>query len=519
MYLRKSRNALHCLSGVILAIACLWLIADGGMAQEPAAAPEKAAGQVEATPTLELGLGRAHVYKSAKPFNKVAVSDPKIADIQVVGPDQVVIVGKAIGTADLIMWSDDGWTAHTLVQVSLDPEQLKKKLAGLFPKADLKISRWQETVVLQGTIGTTEEAKGLHQFMDTAGLKYVDMTRIAGGQQVMIKVRMAEASRTALRSLSVNALHSDNEFFGGSTIGGNPNRINIGVPSGAPAQSDLPFVFNSSTAVSSAVTVFTGIPAGDLEFFVSALERNQYIRLLAEPTLVARSGEEASFLAGGEFPIPVVQSSGGAAGGSGSITIQFKEFGVRLRFKPTVMGEDRIQLFVAPEVSELSDIGAIEQSGIKTPAISTRRAETTFEVNNGPTFAMAGLIKRDTSGTADQVPGLGNIPVLGSLFRSVSYKRGESELVVLVTVSLVEPLNDVAGRPLPGDLHTPPSNWELYAKGRIEGRTPESQARDAQWMKQMGLDRLHGPGAWMNYNNVPSTGNGKENGKKKTVEK
>ncbi|GAG12652.1 unnamed protein product, partial [marine sediment metagenome] len=268
---------------------------------------------------------------------------------------------------------------------------------------------------------------------DKAEATYVDMTSVAGVQQVLLQVRVAEVSRQALRTLAVNTLYASADFWGG---------ITVAPSSGTPLLSDItigPGV--SEETFSAAVTIFGGVPRANFETFLKALAENQYLKILANPTLVALSGEEASFLAGGEFPIPVVQGTGGGTGGGTSITIDYKEFGVRLLFRPVVLGDGTIRLYVAPEVSELTTIGAVEIEGFSVPALLTRKFETTLELKSGQTFAMAGLIKHKTEAITSRIPGLGDLPVLGPLFRSVQYIENETEMVVFVTASLVEPLS------------------------------------------------------------------------------
>jgi pilus assembly protein CpaC len=261
------------------------------------------------------------------------------------------------------------------------------------------------------------------------------------------------------------------------------------------------------------VTLFGGLSRGDLEIFVRALAENQYLRVLAEPNLVALSGAEASFLAGGEVPIPVVQG-GGTGGGAGSISIQFKPFGISLKFRPTVLGDGGIRLEVASEVSEVSDtIETATQIGpVRTPAFLTRRAETTLEMKSGQSFAMAGLLSERTNSVASKVPLLGDLPILGTLFRSIQFKKGETELLLIVTANLVEPISDLSLPPLPGEAYVEPTDWEFYVEGRIEGRVPARvAAEDQEWMKQMGLDRLKGPGAWMTYGQPPAASTARAN--------
>jgi pilus assembly protein CpaC len=450
---------------------------------------------------LEVYVGRSKTLHSAWPTKQVAVSDPSIADVQVVSPNDVLVVGKAIGSTELTLWGENDQRWHAQVLVTADLQGLTSELSSIFPGSQLKLTQVGEVTAISGVLRRAEHAVQLHDLLDTAALKYVDMTSLAGVQQVMIQVRVAEASRTAIRALGVNFFHTDSGFFGASQIGpsgsGAINPVNIGVPKGTAAGPNLPFTFIDNLRVSPGVTLFAGIPDADFQIFLQALAENQYLRILAEPNLVALSGEEASFLAGGEFPIPIVQ---GGTADSTAITIEYREFGVRLNFRPTVLGDGSIHLLVAPEVSELSDVGAVQIQGFRIPSIVTRRAETTVQLNSGQTFAMAGLLDQSTTARSSQIPGLGALPVLGPLFRSVRYERNETELVVLVTATLVEPLSLVGAQPVPGDLHVPPTDWELFYKGKLEG---EARTVDphfyASSIDHAGLTRLKGPGAWVSY--------------------
>ena len=450
---------------------------------------------------LAVPAGHSSLIKTPWFVKQVSVADPEIADVQVVAPDQVLIIGRQVGSTDLALWNEEGQVWQARIYVEIDLVKMSRDLNRYLPGAKLTLNQSQDVVVVTGTMQRAEQAESLHRFLETAGIKFVDMTGIAGVQQVMVKVRVAEASRTALRALGINALQTGDHFFGGSTIGGNPNGIDIGVPgglNGAFAGTNLPFKFNTDTNIGSAVTLFAGFPNADLQIFLEALEDNQYLRVLSEPTLVAISGEEASFLAGGEFPVPVAQNS--TTGGGSNITIEFKEFGVRLRFRPLVLGDGNIRLHVAPEVSDLSSEGSIMLQGFEIPSILTRRAETTLEMKNGQTFAMAGLIDRNIIARVQKVPGLGDLPILGSLFRSVRYERGDTELVVIATVSLVEPMSTSADHLMvPGDAHIPPSDWELFMMGDIEGAGPRPTDVAAHWLQQHGLHRLKGPGSWTSY--------------------
>jgi len=480
-------------------------------------------------------VGESTIVKAPWPTVRVAVTDPTIANVEVLTPEQVLLQGIKVGSTDLIVWSEDETQVQKWkVQVRLDTVRFKEKLDELFPDASLQVSQSGETLIVTGLLRSSEQAEQLHDFLDKSGTTYVDMTSVAGVQQVQLEVRVAEASRSALRSLGINIFHTDDDYFGGSrlgTLGGG----DIGVPEGTLVGDTMPFQLMSDAKSASAVTIFAGVPRANFEIFIQALAENQYMRILANPTLVALSGEEASFLAGGEFPIPVVQGSSGGAGGNNSVTIQYKEYGVRVTFRPVVLGDGTIRLNTAPEVSNLSDVGAVTISGFRVPALVSRKAETTLELNSGQTFAMAGLLQNTTEAINSRIPGLGDLPVLGPLFRSVRYQKKETELVILVTASLVEPMSLGEVPPLPGFLHSDPNDWEFYLEGRLEGKEPAKiGSHDAKWLKQMNLDRLVGPGAWDSYNkpisssqagpaSSPSTEgedtqNSQENGKEESLE-
>jgi len=458
-------------------------------------------------PDLWLLAGRTQHIVPPWPVKGVSLTDPNVADVQLPLPELVVINALAPGRTDILLWSEDGQILRRSLEVLIDLERVQRDLGSLLPEAALRASQSDSVLVVQGELENADQVGQLRAYLEGLELPFVDQTALPGVQQVQVKVRIAEVSRTAIRSLGVNAYYAGEDFFGGSTIGpsgGGPlNPVSIGPPQGASVGSP-PFLFNRNVEVSPAVTLFGGFPNADLQFFIQALADNQYLRVLAEPTLVALSGEEASFLAGGEFPIPVVQGGNVTAGGV-SITIEYKSFGVGLKFRPAVLGSGRIRLQVFSEVSELSELGAVEIQGFRVPSVAARRAETTVEMGSGQTFAMAGLLSESASAQNSEVPGLGSLPVLGPLFRSVRYKRGETELVVLVTPELVEPISDQALPPLPGTDHVTPNDWELYSEGRIEGRAPARLQPDmAVWLKGAGLSEIRGPGAWSTHEDGPA---------------
>jgi len=452
--------------------------------------------------TLELHVGRSAALRTDWNIKRVSVADPEVADVDALETNELLIVAKDPGQTDLIVWGEGGEVWSTQVVVSVDLDTLNEELREIFPNSTVNVVRTQGVYFARGMFADADQARQLSDFLVAAELNYVDQTTVAGLQQVMLKVRVAEVNRRAIRTMGVNALQTGTDFFGLSTPGtfngGSPNQLSIAPPGGAAADaSNLPFVFNESPTVSPFNSLILGFPGIDLQLFIDALAENQYLKTLAEPTLVALSGQSANFLAGGEFPIPVVQ--GTTTGGGTSISIEYREFGVRLNFTPTVLGDGRIRLHVRPEVSELSSLGSVQLSGFNVPSLVTRRAETVLELGSGQTFSMAGLLSQSVNARNSRIPFIGDIPVLGQLFRSVEYQRGETELVVLVTAELVEPMNHVARRPVPGDLHASPSDWELFGRGKIEGGVESLHGVSEDSVDLGKLEEIKGPGAWASY--------------------
>jgi pilus assembly protein CpaC len=447
-------------------------------------------------------VGESTIVKAPWPTVRVAVTDPSIAYVEALTPQQVLLQGIKVGSTDLIVWNEDeSQVQRWRVQVKLDTACYKKKLDELFPDASLEVGEHGETLIVKGLLRNADQVVQLHDYLEKSKTPYVDMTSVAGVQQVQIEIRVAEVSRQALRSLGFNAFHTDDDYFVANRIG-SLLPVSIAPESGQAPGDNIAFTFNSVPTAGPLVTIFAGFPRADFEFFLNALAENQYLRILANPTLVALNGEEASFLAGGEFPIPVPQVSGGG----GTITIQYKEYGVRVSFQPTVLGDGSIRLHVAPEVSERSSTESVALAGAIIPSLVTRKAETTMELQSGQTFAIAGLLQQKTEAVNSRIPGLGDLPVLGPLFRSTRYQNNDTELVILVTASLVEPMSLAEAPPLPGFLHSDPNDWEFYLEGRLEGKEPAKIAsRDAEWLKKMNLDQLKGPGAWDSYNKPVSS--------------
>jgi pilus assembly protein CpaC len=479
---------------VCLLMSCLLIYADNGNLTD----------DIMPLGTIVINVGESKIMRAELPAVRVAVTNPKVVDVKVLTPYQLMLQGLAVGSTDVIVWSKDETNIQQWkILVAMDTTAYADRLKELFPHCSLEVSQSGGTLIIKGLLRSAEQVRQLHNYLDKTETRYIDMTSVAGTQQVQLQVRVAEVSRTILRSFGINAFYTPHSSFAASRVGSSSGgalvpSISMGPQDGAIIGAGTNFAFNSDVAPSSLVTILAGIPSADFEIFVQALAENQYLKILANPTLVALSGEEASFLAGGEFPIPVVQ---GSSSGGSTITVEYKKYGVQLDFKPIVLGDGTIRLDVAPEISELTDVGVIIE-GYSVPSLSTRKAKTTLELKSGQTFVMAGLIKDNIESIRSRVPGLSNIPVLGALFRSTRYKKMETELVVLVTVALVEPISSSNVSPLPGFMHSRPDDWEFYVDGLTEGKKPpEIDPNDAEKLKQMGLDDLLGPGAWDSYNN------------------
>jgi pilus assembly protein CpaC len=437
--------------------------------------------------TVEVIVGESRTIDAAWPVKKVSVVDPDIADVDAISPTRVQIRAKAIGITEIAIESEQGETWRTRIAVSADTSRLQEQLRKLFANSSLNVSQIGDVVVIKGMLARAEDAAQMRQLLDISKMQYLDMTAVAGLQQVQLQVKVAEVSRTGLRFLSADFAFTDG-LTGVAVNNGASGTYNPTEPVG-----------DFTRSLPGGTTIFgSGVIGNNVfEYFIKALKENQYLRLLAEPTLVARSGQEAQFLAGGEIPIPIAQVGGGD---TTEISIEYKEFGVRLRFTPTVLGDGRIELKLRPEVSQLSDVGAVELLGTRIPSLLTRRVETTLELQSGQTFAIAGLLDQKDNASVSKIPMLGDLPVLGALFRSVRYQREDTEMLVLVTASLIEPSSNELNPAGPGEFHVEPNDWELYFEGRLEGKSNVRLApSQKERLKRLGLDQLHGPGAWASY--------------------
>jgi pilus assembly protein CpaC len=374
---------------------------------------------------IDLLVGRSTLLNVGAPIARVSLTVPDIADALVTSPSQLLIHGKQPGTISLFIWDKTGAIKTFEVKVRRDLNALKEQLRQLFPAEEITVIGSGKDVVIQGTVASKYVVE---KAADVAG-GYVDKKENVvnllkqqegvASNQVLLRVRFAEVSRSAMQELGATFFANGykSEWFGRTQPPGVPSP---NFEDGKLVFSDFLnlFLFNSKEGLGGAIR---------------ALQNKGLFQSLAEPNLVATNGKEASFLAGGEYPYPIVQPSNGGS----SVTIMFKEFGVRLNFTPTVLGGDLIHLKVRPEVSALDFSNAIELEGFRIPALSTRRTETEIELRDGQTFAIAGLMNNTLTSSMGKIPGIGDVPILGWLFKSKQYQKNQTELVVMITPQII----------------------------------------------------------------------------------
>ena len=410
-----------------------------------------------ATAPLEVPMNRAVVVESDTAFAELSVANPGIADISTLSDKTIYVLGKTPGRTTMTLLTQDGkLISNVEVYVTPDIEEFKQRLQQILPGERIEVRTANDGIVLSGTVSSTAK---LDRALDLAARYAPDrvsnLMMVSGVQQVMLKVRFAEMQRSVSKSLAASLGVS-----GGSSIG-----INGGT--GQLANGTNLANFLGGTPITStneaAGRIGLGFTAGSLEFGVmlEALESKGVVRTLAEPNLTALSGQEAKFLAGGEYPIPVASSNG-------TISVEYKPFGVELNFTPTVVDDDTINLVINAAVSSIDTTTTLQTGGFSVNAFKRRETSTTVEMKDGESFAIAGLLQDDFRDLNGQVPWLGDIPILGALFRSADYQRSQSELVIIVTPHLVTPTRGEAFA-MPTDRIRIPTEKELFLFGKTAG--------------------------------------------------
>ena len=430
---------------------------------------------------LDVPVNKSQVLRADRPYAKALIGNPDIADVLPLTSNSIYVLGKKAGTTSLTLYdSRNHLIAVVDVVVGPDVISLRRQLSDLMPAQDIAARMSNDSVVLEGVVPNAVAADRAVQIADTyAPGKVVNLLSIGSSQQVMLEVRFAEVKRSALKQLGINwnAMSDGGNFQG--DIGGGLHTSPILGSNGEVTGTQILHgaITDSFGIISRAFRAF----GENFTVQLDALERKGAVTTLAEPTLVALSGETASFLAGGEFPVPVIQGNGGGGNGSGNnaITIQWKPFGVSLAFTPTVLADGVINMEVAPEVSSIDPSDSIILNTLTIPGLQTRRAKSVVEMRDGESFALAGLIRKDFSDTVRQVPILGSLPIIGALFRSTGFQHEETELVIIVTPRLVRPVR--AGTlKLPTDRVGPPHEGDLFINGRTDTGVPPSDVEPAR---------------------------------------
>jgi pilus assembly protein CpaC len=403
--------------------------------------------------TLGVAINKSQTLRVPRPFARLAVGNAEIADVSPVTSSVAYLLGKQIGTTNLTLYDKAG-AVIAVVDVAVGPDAmgLKQKLAEILPTETLGVQVANDSLILTGTASSAAAWQRAATIAEPyAPRKVLNMASVGTAQQILLEVRFAEVQRGAVQALGINSVN-----FGGPARG----LLGTGATGGT--------VIGPGTAVSGAITTNLQFPGLAVNF--QALERQGLIRTLAQPNIIALSGETANFLAGGEFPVPTGVTQ------NGQITIEFKQFGVALAFTPTLLEDGLINLLVAPEVSSLDPAAGIDLNAFRIPGLKVRRARTTVELRDGQTFALAGLIQNDFRDTINRVPLLGRIPLFGALFRSSGFERQETELVIIVTPRLVRPVPAGTGIELPTDKTLEPAPHEFLMLGMDSKRGPGGTA-------------------------------------------
>lgn len=439
---------------LLLAVTVLALLASVSLAQ---AAPEVL--DTEAPGVIRIVAGKSTILNVKKPVSRVSLSSEAAASIIILSPKQIYITGNELGTSTLTLWSGKSVSNIYDLVITPDVTRLKRMIHEIFPdEQGVQVLSSGESITLSGFVNNTGNLTSILSLAEAeAPEKVVNLLRVDGVQQVMLEVRVAEMSRSVVKRLGFNFISTLNSFSFYSFL----NNLTQFTPQG-----DGNILLNKVNGIVNYSTDNFSIRG-----YFDALKANGLVRTLAEPTLTCVSGESADFLVGGEIPIPIPQALG-------NIAIEFKPFGIGLSFTPTVMSSGLINLQVSPEVSELDYARKAEIKGFMIPAITTRRASTVVDLADGQSFAIAGLISDQLRENSNRFPGLGDVPILGSLFRSTDYEKHKTELVIIVTAHLAKPL-DMDKQTLPTDGFKEADDFEFYMLGLLEGTKDDSSVQQA----------------------------------------
>ena len=402
----------------------------------PAQAPQGSA-------PLRVMVGKSLLINTTETLRRISVTDPAIAYAQVITPTQILVHGKTPGEVSLLIWDELERSRSFDLRVDVDVSACAEEEHRVFPDEQITVTPSRAAIVLSGHVSTEDVAKRAGELASAYSPKVINVLTFGpvGSQEVLLQVKFAEVDRSALTQMGINfvsngAANTVGTLTTGQYGGFGPQTLTqSGVGTTAPTP--------STQTINNVLNLFLFRPDINFGAVIEALQNKSLLQILAEPNLIAVNGKKASFLAGGQFPFPIVQPGAGFT----AVTISFKEFGVRLEFTPEIMPNGNIHLKVAPEVSTLDFADALTISGFTVPALSTRKADTEFELQDGQSFVIAGLMDNRVTDVYNKIPGLGDIPILGNFFRSKSQQKSNSELMVLCTVRRISPSTETP--PLP----------------------------------------------------------------------
>jgi pilus assembly protein CpaC len=398
--------------------------------------------QAQGSAPLRVMVDKSLLINTTEPIKRVSVTDPTVADPTVLTSTQILVHGRAPGEVSLIIWDELERSRSFDLRVDVDVSACAEEEHRVFPEEQISVTPSRAAIVLSGHVTTEDVAKRAGELASAYSKNVVNVLTFGpvGAQEVLLEVKFAEVDRTALTQLGANVFSTGAANTVATSTTGQYGGFGSQQVAQTQGQSG-PFTVNQT--VSNVLNLFLFRPDIHFGAVIEALETKNLLQILAEPNLIAVNGKKASFLAGGQFPFPIVQPGQGFT----AVTISFKEFGVKLEFTPVIMPNGNIHLTVAPEVSTLDFADALTISGFTVPALSTRKAETEFELRDGQSFVIAGLIDNRVTDIWNKVPGLGDIPILGNFFKSKSIQKSNSELMVLCTVHRISPNNEPPAGP------------------------------------------------------------------------
>jgi pilus assembly protein CpaC len=419
-------------------------------------------GQPQGAAPLRVMVDKSLLINTTERLKRISVTDPTVAYVTVITPTQILVHGRSPGEVSLLIWDELERSRSFDLRVDVDVSAAAEEEHRVFPEEQISVTPSRSAIVLSGHVTTEDVAKRAGELAAAYSKNVVNVLTFGpvGAQEVLLEVKFAEVDRSALTQLGSNFFSTGAGNFIGTTGTGQYGGVGSQQITQVPGQSGSGA---ATETINNVLNLFLFRPDIHFGAVIEALQNKNLLQILAEPNLIAVNGKKASFLAGGQFPFPIVQPGAGFT----AVTISFKEFGVKLEFTPVIMPNGNIHLIVAPEVSTLDFANALTISGFTVPALSTRKAETEFELQDGQSFVIAGLIDNRVTDIWNKIPGLGDIPILGNFFKSKSASKSNSELMVLCTVHRVSPSTGVP----PGPTNPQP----FIDTGKFDGKKPSGK--------------------------------------------